>query len=122
MIYVIYNIHNNEIIASYIFKNSNTKYKTKNIVECIHSLYISKTNEEKMTQKQFIKGFFDSINDIYRTNTYDIILIEQISKNDYFCNILKDYRIHILFESIAGFYLYNYSLIPLDSRDCCIIY
>jgi hypothetical protein len=110
--------NNNNIIASYIFKNTQTYYKINNsqlsAIECISS--ISNCPYDNI----FYDGFTLAYYYIYKLTKCKILLVEDISHNK---KIIKDLNINnsIYGESPTAYFFYNYFHKPIVSDKVLII-
>lgn len=97
--------HKNKIFSVYIFKDADYIYKNYKTLEFV-SCYIN--NEEEKNLSLFFDVFTHIVNTIKERNTYQYILMDNISHVPYFSKLLSDkYRKEYTY--ISSLYLYNYA-------------
>lgn len=101
---------NNELLALYIFKNTQTKFDGKKSLDCIATF----NNTDENT---FINGFLTVLTTKLST---EILLIENISNNKILLETLTEITSPI-FNSKTSYYFYNYSCHPFYPREVFIL-
>jgi hypothetical protein len=109
-------VYNNEIQSFYIFKKTCTYIeKEKEIISCIASMKGS-----KLTNKEFINGFFVSLWSIKEENKdFKYLSIENISDNHILIN--SNMINNLIVVSSYAYYFYNFAYQPFDSSKVLII-
>jgi hypothetical protein len=116
----IYIVHIEEIIYDiYILRNSEVNYNNKRCIDLIGSvcLYKNKKETENIIKKTFLDGFKNIIKEL-KKEKFEKILIEKISDNNI---ILNNLTLEYDFKSVSSYYFYNFSMLPIFSKDCFII-
>ena len=107
---------NTNILACYIFKNTNTLYNNKKSIECISSINTIKNDHTKL----FYRGFTLSYHNISKSLNSKILLIEDVSHNN---EIIKHIsNIEPFFISPTAFFLYNYVSKTVNNNNFIYIY
>ena len=101
------------IIAAYIFKSSNQKFRDKEIIECIGS--ISNCKDKLL----FVFGFVNTLRKI-NTKNHHGLRIDNISYNGQIIeNIMLRYRPYIVTKQT--YFLYNFIHKPFGPKDVFIL-
>jgi hypothetical protein len=113
-IYILMN--KNIISAAYLFKETNTEYKSFGSVSCFGSAFSSTEN-----MNGFFKGFVMAYEKAIQKYKAKYICIEDIADNIYIINKIKQ-RVKPFMISPTAFFFYNYALRPIESKDILAIY
>jgi hypothetical protein len=110
-------VYNTEIVAFYIFKRSCIFInKEKQILTCIASM-----NGSKLTNNDFIEGFFVSLWSIKDEEcNFQYLQIENISNNNIIINNISNSNSSIL-EIPISYYFYNFAYESFKSEKVLII-
>lgn len=104
----------NEIVAVYGYKNSNTYYNKDLIIECFFSLF----DKSKITSEDFIWGYWKSLASFNKNLLAKYMIIENIGYNIYIQSLLG---ITSISGSPNAYFLYNYIHPPISPNNIMII-
>jgi len=106
---------NSNILASYIFKNTDTLYYGKKSIECISSINSIKNDNTNLFYRGFTLAYYNIVKQI-KSKT---ILIEDIADNS---KIIKNINDECFFCSPTAFFLYNYISKTVNNAKFIYIY
>ncbi len=109
---------NNVIVSAYIFRNTQTLYHNKLMIECFGSINAVNNNDKS---NLFYKGFTLAYYEITKILKSKFIIIENISHNEEIINKLIECK-HIVATSPTAFFFYNYSSKTYNSNKAFIMY
>ena len=113
--YIIYTIMLSHTICSiYIFKHAISSHYGKKTIQLTAS--INNNNSDDF----FVQGFYNCLEEIYKNHEYEILDIEGQSDNLIIRNYINKRNSSFLTCDV-GWYLYNYSLHSLSSKDTLIL-
>ena len=96
--------------ALYIFRNPHMTYDGKVSIELVCSF------NDNITKELFTIGFFNSINQINKIITFDILLIENTSDNNMILETI-DIKYRSFAKALTSYYFYNYASLPILSNN-----
>ena len=114
-LYIYLLTRNSNVLASYIFKNTDTLYYGKKSIECISSI----SSIENDNTNLFYKGFTLSYHNLFKQIKSKTILIEDVADNSI---IIKNINDECFFSSPTAFFLYNYISKPVNKSNFIYIY
>jgi hypothetical protein len=109
-------VFSNEIICLYFFINNEVYYDGKKSIDLIGSINTNKQNNEL-----FINYFYNVVSKIKEKIKNEIIIIENISHNNYLINSFVQKNIKLLFNSPCAYFLYNYACYSIENNKCFIL-
>lgn len=107
----------NTVVGFYCFRNTTTKYKNFNIIECFSSACI---NPKKYTTS-FVDGFHSAVFKLFKTQNFKYLSIENISHNYLIIKKIIQTKKPVN-VCPSAFYFYNFAYTPIPPHNFFAIY
>lgn len=129
-IYIYALLHDTQIHALYIFRNSDVSYQNECVIDCIGSILYnddgkinigySRETENKHREQLFMDGFLECIKQIRDFTNMKYLVIENISYNTILLREISKKYIEVEI-SPTSYYLYNYIMRPYMEYDTFLL-
>jgi hypothetical protein len=107
----------NTVVGFYCFRDTCTKYKDFNIIECFASVCI---NHQKYSTL-FVNGFHTAILKLFKTQNFKYLSIENVSHNYLIIKKIIETKKPVS-VSPSAFYFYNFAYAPIPPHNFFAIY